>query len=149
MSRRGPHMSPGADTLRADASRTNGRAVVRFVDAIDRARLTPIDVLVLLHVAEGDATVKDLAERIDRRPADVRRATSRLVARGLMRRRSDAMASQGLIFTATASGLDLLAGLERPSSLAGTRQGDGRRPPRCDARRSGRLGRHRVEGPSE
>jgi DNA-binding MarR family transcriptional regulator len=128
-------MIPGADTPPAYAPRTNGRAVVRFLDAIDRARLTPIDVLVLLHFAEGATTVGDLAERLDRRPADVRRATGRLVARGLVRRRSDGMVSRGLIFTATASGLDVLAGLEAPSSIAGAMQGDGHRPPRRDARR--------------
>jgi hypothetical protein len=48
---------------------------VRFLDAIDRARLTPMDVLLLLHVAEAEATVVDLADRLDRRAADVRRAT--------------------------------------------------------------------------
>jgi DNA-binding MarR family transcriptional regulator len=151
MSRRGPHMSPGADALPAKASRTNGRAVVRFLDAIDRARLTPIDVLILLHVAEGETTVRDLAERLDRRPADVRRTTDRLVARGLIRRRSDRMAPPGPIFTATASGLDVLAGLEPPSPVAGARQGDGRRQPRRDARhRPLRAARgYRVKAPSE
>jgi len=105
---------------------------VRFLDAIDRARLTPMDVLVLLHVADADATVTKLADQLDRRPAEVRRATGRLVARGLLRRRTDRSPPWGLVFTATASGLHLLAGLEAPPSLAGARDGGGRRRPLHD-----------------
>jgi hypothetical protein len=128
------HRNGGADPFPPNAARTNGRApMVPFLDAIDRSRLTAMDVLLLLHVAEADATVADLANQLDRRPADVRRATGRLVARGLLRRRSDRTVPWGLTFTATASGLDLLAALDLPSSLAGARDGDGRRPPRRGA----------------
>jgi DNA-binding MarR family transcriptional regulator len=139
MSRRQVHLDRGADPLPANASRMSGRAVMRLLDAIDRARLTTMDVLLLLHVAEAEATVGDLAEQIDRRPAEVRRATGRLVARGLMRRRADRTVPWGLIFTATASGRDLLARLELPSTPAGPMNADGRRPPR-------RAPRHRRLG---
>ena len=126
--RRDTHRNRGADPSQWNAARTDGRApVVRFLDAIDRARLTPMEVLVLLHVAESQATVVDLANQLDRRPADVRRATGRLVARGLLRRRADRTGLSGLVFTATASGLELLAALEVPSSLASASNGDGRR----------------------
>src|SRR5919206_304365 len=70
------------------AAEPDRRAAVGLLDAIDRARLNAMDVLLLLHVAEDEATVADLAAQLDRRPADVRRATARLVARGLLRRRS-------------------------------------------------------------
>ena len=117
--RRDMHRSRGTDQSQLNAARTNGRApVVRFLDAIDRVRLTPMEVLVLLHVAEAEATVADLANQLDRRPANVRRATGRLVARGLLRRRADGTGLSGLVFTATASGLELLAALRVPPSLA-------------------------------
>jgi DNA-binding MarR family transcriptional regulator len=123
----------GEDPFSQDASRTNGRApVVRFLDAIDRARLTPLDVLLLLHVAEAEATVVDLANQLDRRPADVRRATGRLVARGLLRRRADRTVPWGLIFTATASGLDVLRCVGLRSTFPNTDDEDGRRPSRRD-----------------
>ena len=133
MSRRDVHRTRGAEPLLPAASRTSGRApVTRFLDAIDRARLTPMDVLLLLHVAEAEASVVDLANHLDRRPADVRRAAGRLLARGLLRRRADGKAPWGLVFTATASGLDVLARLEATSALASARDGNGRRPPRRD-----------------
>lgn len=135
MSRRDVHRNRCADRLPANASPANGREpVVRLLDAIDRAHLTPMDVLLLLHVAEADATVVDLAERLDRRPIDVRRATGRLVARGLLRRRSDTMVRRGVMFAATTPGLDVLARLEAPSSLAGPATAGAGRPPRLDAR---------------
>jgi len=84
------------------------------LDAIDRAGLAPLDVLLLIDLAQGEATVTDLAERLDRRSVDVRRAIERLVARGLLRRRSRGSTALGLVFSATASGRALLArvGLE-------------------------------------
>jgi DNA-binding MarR family transcriptional regulator len=71
------------------------------LDAIDRARLTPLDVLLLIDLAQAESTVADLAERLNRRPVDVRRAIERLVARGLLRRRSRRSVARGLVFTAT------------------------------------------------
>jgi hypothetical protein len=134
VSRRDVHRNRRADPFPPNVFRTNGRApVVRLLDAIDGANLTPMDVLLLLHVAEAEATVVDLAEQLDRRPAEVRRATGGLVARGLLRRRADRTVPWGLIFAATASGLGLLAGLEVPSSLAGASDGVGRRPPHREA----------------
>jgi DNA-binding IclR family transcriptional regulator len=108
VSRRDLRIGRGADTPPANASPTNGRAVVLLLDGIDRARLTALDVLLLLQVADVGATVVDLAAQLDRRPAEVRRATARLVARGLLRRRSDRTVPWGLTFTATEAGLDLL-----------------------------------------
>jgi DNA-binding MarR family transcriptional regulator len=99
---------------------------------MDRARLTPIDVLVLLHAADAEATVMKLAERLDRRPADIRRAAGRLVARGLLRRRRNRTAPWGLVFAATASGRDVVASLEARSSSAGAGDAAGRRPAHHD-----------------
>jgi len=82
-----------------------------LLDAIDRARLSPIEALVLMHVAHEDATVGDLAQTLDRRPADARRATARLVSRGLLRRRSDRSVRWGHTFTATRAGVDALRAL--------------------------------------
>ena len=136
MSRRDVHRNRGADPFPSNVSRKNGRApVVRFLDAIDRARLTPMDVLLLLQIAEAEATVVDLADRLDRRAADVRRATGNLVARGLVRPRAHRTLPWGVVFTVTASGLDVLAGLDVPSSFAGPRDGNGRRHPRRDPHR--------------
>jgi DNA-binding MarR family transcriptional regulator len=102
--------------------------MVPVLDAMDRAQLSPMDALLLLHVAEADATIVDLANRLERRPADVRRATGRLVARGLLRRRAESAASWGLVFTPTASGLDLLGRVGLPFASAG--DGDDGRPAR-------------------
>jgi hypothetical protein len=124
VSRRNPHRDRGADPVSPDAARTNRRApIVPALDAMDRAQLGPMDAL---HVAEADATIVDLANRLERRPADVRRATGRLVARGLLRRRAESAVSWGLVFTPTASGLDLLDRVGLPFASAGDR--DRRRP---------------------
>jgi DNA-binding MarR family transcriptional regulator len=131
MSRRDVHRNRGADPFAPNVSRTNGRApVARFLDAIDRAGLSPMDMLLLLHVADAEATARDLAEQLDRRPADIRRATGRLVARGLLRRRADRTVPLGLLLTATASGLDLVRSMQ--SSFPGTSGGEAHRPPRRD-----------------
>ncbi|HEX2104785.1 MAG TPA: hypothetical protein VHF51_14105 [Solirubrobacteraceae bacterium] len=104
--------------------------MVRLLDAIDRARLTTMDVLLLLHVADVEATVVDLAARLDRRPVDVRRAAAPLVARGLLRRRSDRTVPWGLTFTATVAGLDLLRRVGVQSTVPGAIDGHRRRPKR-------------------
>jgi len=124
--------------------------VARFVDAIDRALLTPMDVLLLLHVAEGEATVVDLADRLDRCAAEIRRATGNLVARGLLRPRADRTVPWGVVFDVTASGLDVLVGLDVPSSLAAATDGNGRRPRRRDSqhRRSGPIAVRSVKARS-
>jgi DNA-binding MarR family transcriptional regulator len=105
------HATPGADPLAASASRASGQRLIALLDAMDRARLSPMELLVLLHVAHDGASVGELAERLDRRRVDVRRAAARLTARGLLRRRSDPTVRWGHRFTATEAGLDALRGL--------------------------------------
>ena len=103
------------------------------LDAIDRARLTPIDVLLLIDLAQAEATVTDLAERLDRRPVDARRAIERLVGRGLLRRRSRRAVPPQLVFTATASGLALLRRVGLESTRVDAGDIDRRRPARRGA----------------
>jgi DNA-binding MarR family transcriptional regulator len=116
------------------------------LDAIDRARLTPLDVLLLIDLAQAESTVADLAERLNRRPVDVRRAIERLVARGLLRRRSRRSVARGLVFTATAAGQAVL----RRVGLESTRVDSGdidrrRRGPTAPVRRRAGGARRRSQ----
>jgi DNA-binding MarR family transcriptional regulator len=110
----------GGGSLRCGAAHDRAQgplALMRFLDRLDRARLTPMDVLLLLRLADAEVTVLQLADELDRRAADVRSATAGLVARGLVRRRSDGSARWGLVLTATPRGIDALRRLQPPSEI--------------------------------
>jgi DNA-binding MarR family transcriptional regulator len=124
--------------------------LVRFLDELDRARLAPMDVLLLLRLAEAEVTVLQLADELDRRPETIRRAAAGLVARGLVRRRSHGTERWAHVFTATPRGLDVLRRLRPPlrSEITAPAQRGG--PPAVRAtvdgapmiRRQGSTGRH-------
>jgi DNA-binding MarR family transcriptional regulator len=90
-------------------------AVEDFVDALDRERLAPVEILLLLRVAASEATVVELAAALDRDPAAIRRAAAGLVGRGLLRQRA---ARRGLVLEMTPSGLAALSRLAEQLELA-------------------------------
>jgi hypothetical protein len=106
----GPHLAPSATPSRS----TRDSALERFLELLDRERLAPLDVLLLLRVAASEATVVELAAALDREPIAIRRAAGGLIGRGLLRQRS---ARRGLLLEAMPSGLLALSRLARPLDL--------------------------------
>jgi len=98
-----PAMTPG---------RAGGRpTLLAFLDALDRAGFTPMETLLLLRIASTELTVHELADELGRPPVAIRRAAARLVARGLLRRRSGGPSRCELVLTATPHGLDAVGRL--------------------------------------
>jgi DNA-binding MarR family transcriptional regulator len=87
-----------------------GVSLDRFLELLHREDLSPVDVRVLLRVTDREATVRELANSTGQHAAVVRRASTHLVARGLLRRRRRPTADRRLDVTlaATASGMDAL-----------------------------------------
>ena len=86
-------------------------ALERFLDMLDRERLAPLEVLVLLRVATSEPTVVELAAALDREPITIRRAAAGLIGRGLLRQRP---ARRGLVLETMPSGLSALSRLAEP-----------------------------------
>ena len=82
---------------------------------LDRERLAPVDVLLLLRVAASEATVVELADALDREPIAIRRAAGALIACGLLRQRS---ARRGLVLETMPSGLVTLSRLAQPLDVS-------------------------------
>jgi DNA-binding MarR family transcriptional regulator len=59
----------------------------RVLEALEDERLTPLDLRIMLRVSDDENTVPDIAAGMGYPPALIRRASRRLVARGLLRRR--------------------------------------------------------------
>jgi nucleotide-binding universal stress UspA family protein len=59
----------------------------RVLEALQGERLTPFDVRIMLRVSEDEMPSPDIAAAMGHPPSMVRRASRRLVARGLLRRR--------------------------------------------------------------
>jgi hypothetical protein len=85
------------------------------MDVLDRERLAPVDVLILLRVAASEATVVELAAALNRGPVAIRRAAGGLIGRGLLRQRS---ARRGLVLETMPSGLVALSRLAQPLDLS-------------------------------
>ena len=60
-----------------------------MLELLERRRLSPIELRILLALRDGDVAVSGLAESFDRRPEEIRRAAARLYARGLLHWRHD------------------------------------------------------------
>jgi hypothetical protein len=107
----------GAHVDRSAASKRSTRDSVleRFMDVLDRERLAPVDVLLLLRVAASEATVVELATALNREPIAIRRAAGGLIARGLLRQRS---ARRGLVLETMPSGLVALSRLAQPLDVS-------------------------------
>jgi DNA-binding MarR family transcriptional regulator len=93
------------------ARRHRSLAFDRLLESVHREHLSPFDLRVLLRVTDREATVGDLAESLGQPPSVLRRASARLVARGLLRRRRRRTWDQHLEITlaTTASGMSALS----------------------------------------
>jgi DNA-binding MarR family transcriptional regulator len=70
-----------------------GSGLEGFLDVLDRERLAPVEVLVLLRIAATESTLGELAAVLDREAMTIRRTVGDLIGRGLVRQRSAARGS--------------------------------------------------------
>jgi DNA-binding MarR family transcriptional regulator len=94
----------------------------RLLESVHREHLSPFDLRVLLRVTDREATLGDLAESMGQPPSVLRRASARLVARGLLRRRRRRNRQHHLEVTlaTTASGISALCRVTQALELAPT-----------------------------
>jgi hypothetical protein len=97
-----------------------GSGLERFLDALDRERLAPIEVLLLVRVAASEATVVEVAAALDREVTTIRRTAGDLIGRGLLRQRS---APRGPVLAIMPAGLRALGRLPQPLDLSQQAEG--------------------------
>ena len=116
--RRRPLPMPGEELAR----RHRSLAFDRLLESVHREHLSPFDLRVLLRVTDREATVGDLAESLGQPPSVLRRASERLVARGLLRRRRrrDRHDHMDVTLATTTSGMSALSRVTRALELAPT-----------------------------
>jgi DNA-binding MarR family transcriptional regulator len=104
------------------ARRHRSLAFDRLLESVHREHLSPFDLRVLLRVTDREATVGDLAESLGQPPSVLRRASARLVARGLLRRRRrrDRHDHMEVTLARTASGMSALSRVTQALQLAPT-----------------------------
>jgi DNA-binding MarR family transcriptional regulator len=102
------------------ARRHRSLAFDRLLNAVHREHLSPFDLRVLLRVTDREATVVDLAESLGQPPRVLGRASARLVARGLLRRRRrrDRHDHMEVTLATTASGMSALSRVTQALELA-------------------------------
>jgi hypothetical protein len=118
--RKRPRRRPSGLGLHLDRSpesrpSAGGAGVERFLDVLDRERLAPVEVLLLLRVAASEATLAELAAALDREVITIRRTAGDLIGRGLLRQRS---ASRGPVLEIMPTGLRALGRLTQPLDLS-------------------------------
>lgn len=65
----------------------------RVLEMVERRRLSPAELRILIRLVDREAGIPELAEALDERPLDVRRCGRRLSARGLVSWRHAALSS--------------------------------------------------------
>lgn len=60
-------------------------ALDRVLELVGRRRMSAAELRVLLHLVDQEAGLSELADALDQRPVDIRRAGRRLADRGLVR----------------------------------------------------------------
>lgn len=86
-----------------------------MLELLERRRLSPIELRILLALRDGDVAASGLAESFDRRPEEIRGAAARLYARELLDWRDD-RGREEPIFAITQAGTIAL----RPILIAGS-----------------------------
>jgi DNA-binding MarR family transcriptional regulator len=116
--RKHPLPMPGDELAR----RHRSLAFDRLLESAHRERLSPFDLRVLLRVTDREATVVGLAESLGQPPSVLRRASARLVARGLLRRRRrrDRHDHMEVTLATTTSGMSALSRVTQALELAPT-----------------------------
>jgi DNA-binding MarR family transcriptional regulator len=104
------------------ARRHRSLAFDRLLESVHREHLSPFDLRVLLRVTDREATVVGLAESLGQPPSVLRRASARLVGRGLLRRRRrrDREDHMEITLATTASGMSALSRVTQALELAPT-----------------------------
>jgi len=87
----------------------------RFLDVLDRERLAPVEVLLLLRIAASEATLAELAAALDREVITIRRTAGDLIGRGLLRQRST---PRGPVLEIMPTGLRALGRVAQPLDLS-------------------------------
>jgi hypothetical protein len=95
-------------TARCEAHADRSAALEALLESVQRERLSPLDLRVLLRVTDGEVTIGELADSMGQPPDVLRRATTRLAARGLLRDRPRQCRRLELTLTATAAGISAL-----------------------------------------
>jgi DNA-binding MarR family transcriptional regulator len=80
-----------------------GRQLDRLLALVERRALSALELRILLHLLDGELTVLQLAEALDRSPTDVVLATRRLSRGGFARRRSSGPTREP-VFSSTPAG---------------------------------------------
>jgi DNA-binding MarR family transcriptional regulator len=116
--RKRPLPLPGDELAR----RHRSLAFDRLLESVHREHLSPLDLRVLLRVTDREATVVRLAESLGQPPSALRRASARLVARGLLRRRRrrDRHDHMEITLATTASGMSALSRVTQALELPPT-----------------------------
>jgi DNA-binding MarR family transcriptional regulator len=94
-------------------------ALDRLLESVHREQLSPVDLRLLLRVTDREATIGELADSMGQPPSVLRPASARLVARGLLRRRSRHQ-RLGVTLAATASGMSALRRVTQALEVART-----------------------------
>jgi DNA-binding MarR family transcriptional regulator len=104
------------------ARRHRSLAFDRFLESVHREHLSPLDVRILLRGTDREVTVTGLAESLGQPPSVLRRASARLLARGLLRRRRrrDRHDHMEIALATTASGMSALSRVTQALELART-----------------------------
>jgi nucleotide-binding universal stress UspA family protein len=102
---------------REGTSSADSETLERLLDALEQQRLTPLDVRIMLRVNDDETTIADVAGSVGLPTSTIRRASRRLVMRGLLRRRRRRDRPLTFTLTATDSGASALHRIRR--SLAG------------------------------
>jgi hypothetical protein len=118
--RKRSHRRPSDLGLHVDRSpdsrpSAHGSGAERFLDVLDRERLAPVEVLLLLRVAASEATVAELAAALDREVITIRRTAGGLTGRGLVRQRA---APRGRVLEVMPTGLRVLDRLAQTLDLS-------------------------------
>jgi hypothetical protein len=119
-------------------------ALERLLQALQRERLTPLELRILLRVTEGEMTSAAIAQSMQQPPSVVGRASAQLVARGMLRRHRRGRPLK-LTLSATSSGTSALWRVSR--SLAGQPVSATETPAGSGHRVTGRGGRSAPRAP--
>jgi nucleotide-binding universal stress UspA family protein len=92
----------------ANGRGTNDAALEQLLEVLERERLTPLEMRILLRAADRETTNRDIAGSTEQPPSRIGRASTRLVARGLLRRHRRAGHPLKLTLTATRAGTSAL-----------------------------------------
>lgn len=87
------------------------RALDELLASLQHGDLSPLELRLLVRLAERQSAQSELADALEASPATVSRATRRLAMRGLIRRRFEGGRRSRFVLSITSSGLQAVAAL--------------------------------------